>query len=490
MATPERPQRTVPTPYKAGFETYLSPFTFRYGSDGMRQIWSRENYWKLARKVWVATARVQHKTGLVTQEELDELISAQDDLSVERIDELEKEFGHDIIGGIHEFSEAAPAGGRILHRGLTSEDVLSNVETIQIYESFGVMREGLTGALRAFADPIEKYSGTVAMGFTHIQAAEPVTVGYRFAKYAQNLLLDFRLLNSIEMMITAKGIKGPVGTSASVGEVLDQTFMTLEEHEDEIMKELGLEATLITDQTYPRKFLFLTEAVLSSIGQSLHNFSLDMRILQSTPFGEVAEPRRKKQRGSSAMPHKQNPIHAENIGSLTMSLPGILNTAWMTGATVILERVLTDSAGKRSWLPESFLIVDESLERTRKIMAGVKIHEEVIKANLKRYAPFSATEPLIELLVKAGMDRKEADERLVVHAERAHDHVRLGEPNFFKDFVLTDTAITVLIPSAKIHEAFRKVETHVGNAPKLCQEFLETKLFPAIGGKPEDPEAM
>lgn len=481
MGRAEAPSVQLTTePFQAGYETYLSPFTFRYGSPGLRKIWSQQNFWGNVRRVWVATAEAQHKAGLVTDVQLADLKSNIDNLSVGRIFALERTSGHDVNAAIAEYGEVAPLGGMILHNGLTSEDVLSNAEILQIHESLDVIRGKLVKTLTAFGTRIDEYKDLVCMGYTHLQAAEPTTMGYRFAKYAQDLVIDLELLDFIKTLLKGKGIKGPVGTSASIEEVLKNTEMTAEEHEKEIMDDLGVGYVLVSDQTYPRKFLLLTQTVLSHIGQSLHRYALDMQILQSSPIDEVSEPRRKGQVGSSAMPHKHNPIHSENIDSLTEELPGMFFSAWMSSAFVTLERTLRDSAGKRSWLPESLLIVDEALTRAERVVGGLTVHENSVKTNLRKFAPYAVTELILSALTNAGMDRKVAHELLVAHAEIAVDSVRSGKPNPMRRLLINDERIVSLIGKKAVEQAFRDIFKHVGNAPKRCTEFLEHELYPAI----------
>ena len=469
-----------PAPFKAGFETYQSVFTYRYGSPEMRKIWSRQNFWLNVRDVWIAVAEAQQKAGIVTPEQVKDLKEHRNDLSVERIDQLEKEKGHDVAAAIAEYSEVAPIGGEILHNGMTSEDALSNAEIKQIHDSFDILRPKLVGTLEAFGAQIDKNKGLICVGWTHLQAAEPTTMGYRFAKYAQDLVDDLKILNFMKPMIKGKGIKGSVGTSASFGEIFEGTNMTAERQEEFVMKKLGIEPAGITDQTYPRKGALTAESILLQIGQSLHRFALDIQILQSSAIDEVSEPRRKGQIGSSAMPHKQNPINSENIDSLTELLPGQTFAAWMTAAYITLERTLRDSAGKRSSIPESFLIIDEALERTKKIISGIVIHDNSIKTNMDRFGPFFATEIIMAKLVEAGMDRMEAHSILVELSEKAIDAKREGKPNPLQELATSDKRITKFIGEDEVRESFDKVRKHVGNAPQKCEEFLEKELNPII----------
>lgn len=469
-----------PEPFKAGFETYQSVFTYRYGTPEMRKIWSRQNFWLTVRDVWIAVAEAQEKAGIVTKEQVNDLKKHRNDLSVERIDQLEREKGHDVAAAIAEFSEVAPIGGEILHNGMTSEDVLSNAEIKQIHDSLDALRPKLVSTLEAFSSQIAANKDLTCVGWTHLQAAEPTTMGYRFAKYAQDLVDDLKILDFMKSLIKSKGIKGAVGTSASFMEIFEGTNMTAGKQEELIMEKLGIEPATITDQTYPRKAGLTTETVLLHIAQSLHRFALDIQVLQSSAIDEISEPRRKGQIGSSAMPHKQNPINSENIDSLTELLPGQTLAAWMTAAFVTLERTLRDSAGKRSSIPESFLIIDEALERTKRIISGIEIHKNSIGTNMEKFGPFFATEIIMAKLVEAGMDRMEAHSILVELSESAIDAKREGKPNPLQKLVSSDQRINQLLGENEINEAFDKAMKHVGNAPQTCEEFLKNELEPAI----------
>lgn len=467
-------QEKAPTPTATSpdFSTYHSVFEYRYASPEMRAVWSEKNKWKKIRRIWVEVARVQNRIGLVSDEELTNLEAHQDEIDIERIFELERELGHDIVAAIAEFSEKAPIGGRVLHQGMTSEDVLSNAEILQSKEAFEIVETRLESVLGVFADRIEENKDVVCLGFTHLQAAEPTTVGYRLSRYAQDLLLDLRFLRFVKREVKGKGIKGAVGTSASFEELLEGKDISVEEHEKEIMENLGVEPVMVSDQTYPRKFNLLTAEVLANIAQSLHRFALDVQVLQSSPFDEWAEPRRRRQVGSSAMPHKRNPVNAENIDSLTEELPGVFFSTWMTAAFQTLERTLRDSANKRRYLPEAFLIIDEALTRTERVGKGLVIRESSIRRNMKQFGPFVASEILLGSLVKAGANRQEMHEVLRERSEQAIEAVRQGETNPFEANILADSRVLAYLSPKEIRESFQKVFAHIGNAPEACERLV------------------
>lgn len=450
----------------------------------MRYNWSLKRYWLGVRDVQIASAEALERgffsNRKVSWEELEDLRKGRDDISVARILNLEQEVGHDNIAGSIHFAESSPVGGRVIGNGLTSEDTFSNVEMMQIRDGFQILRPKLVEAIKAIGSQVERHKNLVCMGYTHLQAAEPTTMGYRFARYAQNLLRNLRQMDTTFPELKGKGIKGPVGTRASFESILKGSDMSAEEYDREVMKRLSLKDIIIADQTYPRSLLFDTMKVLAGIGLSLHHAALEIQILQSSNFDEVSEPRKTLQPGSAGMPHKQNPMNSEGIDAVTELLPGHLISAWMVGAFQTLERTLRDSGGKRVFLPESFLIVDEVLMRARGLFAGLRVHENMVGTNLAKHAPFCATEAILGKLVEAGATRIKAHEWLVGHSEQAKEAVRAGKPNPMKKLVLADERIVGLLGRRTVGKAFADVYRHVGDAPKRCVDFLVNELYPAI----------
>ncbi|MGC9358305.1 MAG: lyase family protein, partial [Anaerolineae bacterium] len=292
-------------------EGYLSPFTWRYGSDAMRHIWSKAHKRRLMRRVWVALATAQHEAGLVTAEELADLRAHADDIDLARAAEIEAEIHHDVMAEIRTYAEQCPVGGGIIHLGATSTDVLDNVDAIRLREACDLLLPALRALLLDLATLIEERAEQPCMGFTHLQPAEPTTVGYRLAQYGQDLLLDYEELRRVRERLRGKGLKGAVGTSASYAALLEGSAMTPAQMEGRVMALLDLEPFPVTTQTYPRKQEWHVLNALAGLGSSLYRFAFDLRLLQSPPLGEWSEPFGARQVGSSAMPFKRNPITAE-----------------------------------------------------------------------------------------------------------------------------------------------------------------------------------
>lgn len=392
------------------YSKYTSPFSWRYGSEEMRKIFSEENKYKLWRKIWVALARAQAKAGLVSKEELADLEKNESNIDIERIWEIEKDTKHDVVAAIKEFAEKAKVGGGKIHLGATSMDISDNAETIRISEALRIIEERLIKLLKVFGEKIEKYANFPCMGYTHLQPAEPTTMGYRFAFYAQDLILDLEFLNFVKKNLKSKGIKGAVGTSASFIKLLDEK--KARDLESAVMDELGIEAAEITNQTSPRKIEFWVASLLSSIAGSLNKFAFDLRIMQSPGFGEWQEPFAEKQVGSSAMPFKKNPVKSEQICSLARLVVSLSRISWDNASQTLLERTLDDSANRRIAIPEMFLAVDEILTSAANIVSGLVINRKHLTQNLNKYWFLSASEIIMVKLVQKGMDRQKAHELL------------------------------------------------------------------------------
>ena len=455
--------------------TFISPFSWRYGSEEMRYLWSEEYKRRLMRRVWVALAAAQHVAGLVSAEQLADLERHIDDVNIARALQIERETRHDVMAEIRAYAEQCPVGGGIIHWGATSADVTDNVDVLRQREAAQRLAESLRRLLAVFARRIDETAGLPVMAHTHIQPAEPTTLGYRLAIYAQDLLGDYDRLKLLMSDLRGKGFKGAVGSQAAFAELLQGTDMTAGQMEALAMAHLGLPYFPLATQTYTRQQDLRVQQTLAGIASSLHKFALDFRILQSPPFGEWAEPFGKQQVGSSAMPFKRNPIIAENICSLARLVAAQSAVAWDNASQAILERSLDDSANRRVFLPESFLAVDEMVRRAIALVEGMAIDREQIARNLERYGPFAATERVLMAAVRAGADRQEAHDWLRETSLRAWEATRLGQENPLPDLIAGDARITAHVAVEEI----RRLMTaggYVGTAEERARLFAAELL--------------
>ncbi len=431
---------------------YISPFSWRYGSVVMRQIWSEQHKRQLMRRVWVALATAQHRAGLVTAVQLQDLQAHIDDIDIERALQIEKETRHDVMAEIRTYAEQCQIGGGIIHWGATSADITDNVDVLRLREAAVLLQAELETLLGHFVVRIRETAVIPTMAHTHIQPAEPTTLGYRFAVYAQDLLNDYSRLRRLIAELKGKGLKGAVGTQAAFAELLHNNKMSPQEMEAIAMAELNLPFFPIATQTYTRQQDLRIQQILASIAASLHKFAMDFRILQSPPFGEWAEPFGKKQVGSSAMPFKRNPINMENICSLARYVAGLPAVAWDNASQAILERSLDDSANRRIFQAEGFLAVDEMLRRAARIVAQMVIDETAVSRNISIYGPFAATERVLMALVAAGASRQDGHEWIREASLQAWATMREGEANPLTQRLLTDERIGRFLDELQVRE--------------------------------------
>ncbi len=452
--------------------TYISPLTWRYGSDEMKHIFSEEHKRKLLRRVWIALARAESKAGLVSQEQVEELEAHKDDINIDRATEIENTIHHDLMAEIRTYAEECPKAGGIIHLGATSMDALDNADAVRFKEAMALTIRRLDDLIRMLSDKAEEFKAVPTMAFTHIQPAEITTIGYRLAQTLQDLLDDRENAESVLTAIKGKGMKGAVGTAASYSVLLKGTSVSAQELEKMVMDELGLEAFDAATQTYTRKQDLRIIAVLSSLAATLHRFSLDLRILQSPPIGEFSEPFGKKQVGSSAMPFKRNPINSEKICSLSRIVESQYQTAWMNASSSILERTLDDSANRRIFIPEAFIATDEMLLTELKIISGMNIHSTATDRLMSDYGIFASTERLLMELGRHGADRQEMHEVIREESLASWALVQEGKGNPLKKRLKENARIREYLPEEEI-DALLDAHDYTGDAEKRTEMVIE-----------------
>jgi len=472
-------------------DTYLSPFTWRYGSEPMQRVWSEEHKRWLLRRVWVALATAQCEAGLVTGVQLDDLRAHQDDVDIVRASEIDAEIHHDLMAEVRTYAEQCPVGGGIIHLGATSMDISDNVEALRIREGLDLVIAALASLLETLADKIVARADQVCMAFTHIQPAEPTTVGYRLSQYAQDLLVDYEELLRVRRNLCGKGIKGAVGTSASYAALLEGSGMTPAALEARVMEELDLTPFPVATQTYPRKQDWLVLNALAGLAGSLYKFAFDLRILQSPAFGEWSEPFGEHQVGSSAMPFKRNPIRSENINSLARFVATLPRVAWDNAAHSLLERTLDDSGNRREVLPSAFLATDEILGTAQIVIGDLRIYDGAIGRTLAAYGDFAATERLLMVLVGAGASRQEMHELIRERSMEAWQAVQAGAPSGTSTGVPANPLPQLLSQDDRVKQYLLEDEVlalfdargHIGDAPararamaaKVLESLAESK---------------
>jgi adenylosuccinate lyase len=431
-------------------KNYQSPFSWRYGSPKTRRIWSEVNRRLTWRKLWVALAEAESDWNLVTREQVEDLKAHAGEIDLPASLEIEALVRHDLVAEIRVFASQCPTGGGIIHMGATSMDIKDNADALLIRDSLNILIDKLLQLLGVFATLIERTASLPVMAFTHLQPAEPTTLGYRLAGTAQDLIAEYRSLMALRAELKGKGFKGAVGNAAAFVEMLGEDQFEL--FESQISGMIGLPFFPVATQTYPRRQDNQVLSELSSLAGCLAKFALDVRFLQSQPIGEIAEPFGENQVGSSAMPFKRNPVEAEKVDSLARYVSALPQVAWQNMAGSVLERTLDDSANRRTILPEAFLALDEMLTCTTRIVEGLTIRKEAIQRTINTYGPFAGTERLLTALTRKGAGRQKSHEKLREHSLAAWREIEMGKPNPLERLISMDAGIGEYLTNEEIRE--------------------------------------
>ncbi|WP_054841428.1 adenylosuccinate lyase [Thermococcus peptonophilus] len=385
----------------------VHPIDYRYGSEEMRRIWDEENKLQKLLDVEAALARAHAKVGNIPEESA-RVISERGGntkwVKLERVKEIEEEIHHDIMAVVKALSEVCGEHGKYVHLGgATSNDIIDTANALLIKESLAIVERDLKELRSILKKLAKEHKYTVCIGRTHGQHAVPTTYGMKFAIWLDEVQRHIDRINQLKERVLVGQMSGAVGTMASFGE-RGLEIQRL------VMEDLSLKPARITNQIIQRDVYAELMMVLALIASTLDKIALEIRNLQRTEILEVSEPFGKKQVGSSTMPHKRNPIRSEKVSGLARVLysnviPALLNNPlWH-------ERDLTNSSVERVILPESFVLLDEMLKTTIKVLSGLEFFPPGnIKRNLYLTNNLIMAEPLMLKLTEKGMGRQEAHE--------------------------------------------------------------------------------
>ncbi|MBQ6153764.1 MAG: adenylosuccinate lyase [Ruminococcus sp.] len=406
---------------------YVSPFSSRYASSYLSDLFSSETRIKTWRKLWLALAQAEHELGLpITKVQLTELEEHIDDIDFAYAAEKEKEFKHDVMAHIHAYGKVAPDAAGIIHLGATSCYVTDNADLVLYRDALLYIRKELLKVIANLCDFAQEYKDMPTLGYTHYQPAQLVTVGKRAALWLQDFVSDLEEVDFALKNIKFLGCRGTTGTAASFKELFEGDTEKIDQLNQKIAASFGFDEIFdVQGQTYPRKVDSRILNALSSIAQSAHKFATDMRLLQHDR--QLFEPFGKTQVGSSAMPYKRNPMMCERICSLSRYLMADALNAPMTISVQWMERTLDDSANRRISLPEGFLCCDAVLRLLQKVTAGIFVNTPVIEKTVREYLPFIATENLMMEGVKRGKSRQELHEIIRQCSMKAIERMDNGE---------------------------------------------------------------
>ena len=410
----------------------------RYTRAEMGAVWSEEARFAAMLRVELAVAKAQVFRGTVPAEAY-AAIERRARVDVERIAEIERTTDHDVIAFVSQVAESVGPEGRFLHLGLTSSDVVDSGLALQLRAAGTLLLAGADRLLAALVARARAEAGTVMMGRTHSVHAEPTTLGLKLAGWAFELDRDrARLARAFEDIATGK-ISGPVGTYSQLAPDL----------EAEVLADLGLAADPVSTQIVQRDRHAAVMAAIAITGGSLERFATEVRNLQHTEIGELMEPFRAGQKGSSAMPHKRNPILCERIAGLARLLRGYAGAAF-ENQPLWHERDISHSSAERVLLPDATILLDYMLAKMTGLVEGLVVRPDRMRENIDRGLGLHASSRvLVALVEEGGLSREEAYTIIQRNAMRAADERRP-----LRDLLATDAIVAQRLTLARLDACF------------------------------------
>ncbi len=461
-------------------DIWENPLAARYASAEMTRLWSDNHRYKLWRQTWLALAEAEAELGLpITAEQIAEMRANLEPIDFAKAAAYEKRMRHDVFAHLHTFGDACPKAKPILHLGATSAYVTDNTDLILMRESLDLVAARLATVIERLAAKAVETRDVVCLGRTHLQPAQPTTIGKRICLWIHDLLLDLHEVLHRRAMLRARGVKGTTGTQASFLELFAGDHAKVRRLDELVSKKLGFNASYdVTGQTYTRKVDSQVVAVLAGISESTHKAGNDLRL--AAAWGEMEEPFETEQVGSSAMPYKRNPMRAERMCGLGRFVMGLLTTTEQTAATQWFERTLDDSAPRRLVLPQAFLATDAQLVIYANVAGGLVVLPGAIRRNLEQHLPFLASERILMAGTTGGGDRQELHEAIRRHSHAATARMREGHDNDLAARLAADPAFAGIDLAAAM-----EVQGLAGRAAAQVEEFVAGPVAEALKACPQ-----
>jgi adenylosuccinate lyase len=467
-------------------DQYDNPLITRYASPEMSSLWGPREKFRTWRRLWVALAEAERELGLpITEQQVQQLREHVDDIDFDLAASYEKKLRHDVMAHVHAYGDCCPEARPIIHLGATSCYVTDNTDLILIQRALRLVRQRLIRVLDALGEFAERYYDLACLAYTHMQPAQPTTVGKRATLWAQDLWLDLVELDHRLDRMRARSVKGTTGTQSSFLQLFHGDIEKVRLLEDRVTRKIGFQESYpVTGQTYPRKVDAQFLDVLSGIAQTAHKAATDLRLLAC--LKEVEEPFEDDQIGSSAMAYKRNPMRCERICSLARYTMSLQSSPAQTASLQWMERTLDDSANRRLVIPQAFLAIDAILILYENVARGLVVYPKVIEKHLQDELPFMATENILMLAVTAGGDRQDLHARIRQHSQDAAERVKIqGKSNDLLERVARDPAfqkvdiIDVMDPAKFIGCAPQQVIQFVSEVIDPLRRQLDNSRIPA-----------
>ncbi|KAJ3495904.1 hypothetical protein NLG97_g3051 [Lecanicillium saksenae] len=454
------------------YDSYQTSLTTRYCSPAMSQLFSQRSRHSTWRKLWLGLAECEKELGIdtITPEALEQmktnLTVTDEGFEVARVEEKIRR--HDVMAHVHAFGVAAPAAAGIIHYGATSCYVTDNAELILMKEALDLLTKKLAKVISNLSNFALKWKSEPTLAYTHLQAAQLITVGKRAAQWAQDLMLDLHSIEQARDELKFRGAQGTTGTQASFLEVFQGDSAKCDQLNELLCKKFGFPSCYdVSTQTYTRKVDLLVANAVAGLGSSAQKITGDIRHLAH--WKEIEEPFESSQIGSSAMAYKRNPMRSERVYSLARELLSKPATFQATHADQWMERTLDDSAVRRIDIPETFLLADAILIGLDNITDGLIVYPKRIAAHIQAELPFMVTETIIMRLCAQGESRQEAHEQIRVLSHQASAVVKNeGKPN---DLVERIKTTEFFKPIWGELDGMLKAELYTGRSAEIVDKY-------------------
>jgi adenylosuccinate lyase len=403
----------------------------------MGRIWSDHRKYETWLQVESAAADAMARAGIIPAEAARD-IRERGRFEIERIEEIEQVTQHDVIAFTTAVAEHVGPSARWLHFGLTSSDVIDTAQALQMRDACDLILAGLDRLMQAVRQRADEHRRTPMIGRTHGVHAEPMTFGLKLALWYAELARDITRVRRARETVSVGKLSGAVGTFAHLPPSV----------EADVCRSLGLEPAAVASQVIQRDRHAELLAALAITASSLEKCALEIRGLQKTEIGEVEEPFARGQKGSSAMPHKRNPIGCEQIVGLARLVRANAGASLENNA-LWHERDISHSSVERVIIPDSFIALDHMLRRFTRIVTGMLVYPDRMRENLERSRGVVFSGTVLLELARRGVSREQAYEWVQRNAMRA-----FTEKRDFKTLLLADRDITAALPPADVERAF------------------------------------
>jgi adenylosuccinate lyase len=384
----------------------VCPLDFRYGRKEMKALWTEEARLRYLLRVEAALAHAHAATKTIPMEAAKRLqkVAESGKVTPSRVKEIEAEIKHDLMAVVKAMTEVAgPDDGKYIHLGATSYDIIDTANSLQFRDSIALLRTALRRLRDALLTQADKHRHTTMLGRTHGQAAVPITFGLKMAVFASEVGRHLERLNEVEKRVAVGMMSGATGSMAAFrGKGI--------EVQAAVCKHLGLKPVTASTQIIQRDRYIELFSLMANIATSLEKFSSEVRTLQRSEIGEVAEGfDTKKQVGSSTMPHKQNPITSEQVSGLARLVWSMVLPVW-ENAVQWNERDLANSAPERFLHPHAFILLDHILHQMAKVFEELRVFPDRMADNMQRVKGLMMAESVMIALTEKGLGRQEAHE--------------------------------------------------------------------------------